>query len=154
VAILPGAEPFTHDGSGEIGVLLCHGFTGSPQSMAPWGLALVDHHEIYLAGQFKPYASFGHFNLLDSNPTGSGAFYVAKFAADTSATVTLGSPQIVAGGTQAQFSVAGVPGYNYAVEGSSDLIHWTPISTNTSPYVFSEAISSGPQRFYRSVYQP
>jgi carboxylesterase len=42
VAILPGAEPFTHDGSGEIGVLLCHGFTGSPQSMAPWGAALAD----------------------------------------------------------------------------------------------------------------
>jgi carboxylesterase len=42
VAILPGAEPFTHDGSDEIGVLLCHGFTGSPQSMAPWGAALAD----------------------------------------------------------------------------------------------------------------
>ncbi|HEX9337866.1 MAG TPA: alpha/beta fold hydrolase [Pseudonocardiaceae bacterium] len=42
MAILPGAEPFAHDGSGEIGVLLCHGFTGSPQSMAPWGAALAD----------------------------------------------------------------------------------------------------------------
>jgi carboxylesterase len=42
VTILPGAEPFTHDGSGEIGVLLCHGFTGSPQSMAPWGAALAE----------------------------------------------------------------------------------------------------------------
>jgi carboxylesterase len=42
VAILPGAEPFTHDGSGEIGVLLCHGFTGTPQSMVPWGAALAE----------------------------------------------------------------------------------------------------------------
>lgn len=42
MAILPGAEPFDHDGSGEIGVLLCHGFTGSPQSMAPWGARLAD----------------------------------------------------------------------------------------------------------------
>jgi carboxylesterase len=42
VAVLPGAEPFDHDGSGEIGVLLCHGFTGSPQSMAPWGRRLAD----------------------------------------------------------------------------------------------------------------
>jgi carboxylesterase len=42
VAILPGAEPFNHDGSSEIGVLLCHGFTGSPQSMAPWGARLAD----------------------------------------------------------------------------------------------------------------
>jgi carboxylesterase len=35
VPVLPGAEPFRHDG-GEVGVLLCHGFTGSPQSMRPW----------------------------------------------------------------------------------------------------------------------
>lgn len=35
--VQPGAEPFTHDGSEEIGVLLCHGFTGSPQSLRPWG---------------------------------------------------------------------------------------------------------------------
>lgn len=33
--VLPGAEPYHHDG-GEVGVLLCHGFTGSPQSLRPW----------------------------------------------------------------------------------------------------------------------
>jgi carboxylesterase len=37
VPVLPGAEPFVHDGSDEIGMLLCHGFTGTPQSMRPWG---------------------------------------------------------------------------------------------------------------------
>jgi carboxylesterase len=39
VPVLPGAEPFSHDAagpSGEIGVLLSHGFTGSPRSMRPW----------------------------------------------------------------------------------------------------------------------
>ena len=35
MAVLPGAEPFHHDG-GPVGVLLCHGFTGSPQSLRPW----------------------------------------------------------------------------------------------------------------------
>lgn len=40
--MLPGAEPFTHDGSTDVGVLLCHGFTGSPQSMAPWGARLAE----------------------------------------------------------------------------------------------------------------
>ncbi|WAL67511.1 alpha/beta fold hydrolase [Amycolatopsis cynarae] len=34
--VLAGAEPFTHSGSGRIGVLLCHGFTGTPQSLRPW----------------------------------------------------------------------------------------------------------------------
>lgn len=33
-AVLPGAEPFSHAGN-EVGVLVCHGFTGSPQSMRP-----------------------------------------------------------------------------------------------------------------------
>jgi len=41
VAILTGAEPFNHDGS-DVGVLLCHGFTGTPQSMRPWGEYLGD----------------------------------------------------------------------------------------------------------------
>jgi carboxylesterase len=34
-ALLPGAEPFEHAG-GPVGVLLCHGFTGSPQTMRSW----------------------------------------------------------------------------------------------------------------------
>ncbi|WNI15156.1 alpha/beta hydrolase [Actinacidiphila sp. ITFR-21] len=34
--LMSGAEPYRHEG-GETGVLLCHGFTGSPQSLRPWG---------------------------------------------------------------------------------------------------------------------
>lgn len=34
--ILPGAEAFDYVG-GSTGVLLCHGFTGTPQSLRPWG---------------------------------------------------------------------------------------------------------------------
>jgi len=40
--VLPGAEPFEAAG-GPVGVLLCHGFTGSPQSLRGWA--------DYLAGQ-------------------------------------------------------------------------------------------------------
>lgn len=42
MTLLPGAEPFQHAGD-RTGVLLVHGFTGSPKSMRPWGE--------YLAGQ-------------------------------------------------------------------------------------------------------
>ncbi|HEV2535904.1 MAG TPA: alpha/beta fold hydrolase [Streptosporangiaceae bacterium] len=41
-SVLPGAEPFEHAG-GPVGVLLCHGFTGSPQTLRGWA--------DYLAGQ-------------------------------------------------------------------------------------------------------
>jgi carboxylesterase len=35
MSVKPGAESFAHDG-GPVGVLLCHGFTGSPQTLRPW----------------------------------------------------------------------------------------------------------------------
>ena len=41
--LMPGAEPFVLDGSpsnpanGSVGVVLCHGFTGAPSSLRPWG---------------------------------------------------------------------------------------------------------------------
>ena len=35
MSVRPGAEPFSAAG-GRVGVLLCHGFTGSPASMRPW----------------------------------------------------------------------------------------------------------------------
>ena len=39
--VLPGAEPYSHQG-GPSGVLLCHGFTGSPQSLRPWAEYLAE----------------------------------------------------------------------------------------------------------------
>ncbi|MDQ1689722.1 MAG: carboxylesterase, partial [Frankiaceae bacterium] len=39
--VVPGAEPFAADG-GRVGVLVSHGFTGSPASVRPWAQALAD----------------------------------------------------------------------------------------------------------------
>jgi carboxylesterase len=41
VPLLPGAEPYHHAG-GPVGALMCHGFTGSPQSLRPWAEALAE----------------------------------------------------------------------------------------------------------------
>ena len=45
-AVTPGAEPWSAGprGRAEVGVLLCHGFTGSPQSLRPWGEYLAARH--------------------------------------------------------------------------------------------------------------
>ena len=43
--VVVGAEPFAADGTGEtgrVGVLVSHGFTGSPFSMRPWAQHLAD----------------------------------------------------------------------------------------------------------------
>jgi carboxylesterase len=37
---MPGAEPFYHEGS-DVGCLVCHGFTGSPDSVRVWGESLA-----------------------------------------------------------------------------------------------------------------
>jgi carboxylesterase len=39
--LLPGAQPFTSEG-GPTGVLLCHGFTGSPRTLLPWAEYLAE----------------------------------------------------------------------------------------------------------------
>jgi carboxylesterase len=41
MGLLAGAEPFSHRG-GPTGALLCHGFTGSPQSLRPWAEFLAE----------------------------------------------------------------------------------------------------------------
>jgi carboxylesterase len=41
VSVRPGAEPYAHDGD-DVGVLLCHGFTGNPSSLRPWAQSLAD----------------------------------------------------------------------------------------------------------------
>lgn len=44
MSVRPGAEPFVAEG-GDVGVLVCHGFTGNPGSMRPWAehLAAAGH---------------------------------------------------------------------------------------------------------------
>src|SRR4029453_17705934 len=45
VSVLPGAEPFQFQPetlARPVGVVLCHGFTGCPQSLRPWGEYLRD----------------------------------------------------------------------------------------------------------------
>ena len=40
MTVMPGAEPWAADGD-DVGVLVLHGFTGSPKSVTPWGQALA-----------------------------------------------------------------------------------------------------------------
>ncbi|WP_037604828.1 alpha/beta hydrolase [Streptacidiphilus rugosus] len=46
--LLPGAEPYRHHG-GPVGILVCHGFTGSPFSMRGWAeRAAAEGHSVSL----------------------------------------------------------------------------------------------------------
>ena len=63
----------------------------------------------------------------------------------------------VMGASRGGFAVgaAGVPGYNYALEVSTNLVNWTAIQTNPVPFQFIDVNASNyPVRFYRTVLVP
>lgn len=53
-----------------------------------------------------------------------------------------------------QFTISGVPGFSYAVLASSNLINWSPLTTNNAPFTFADTNLDSPYRFYRSMYLP
>jgi hypothetical protein len=54
-----------------------------------------------------------------------------------------------------RFQIAGVPGFNYAVQASTNLIDWVSLVTNTSPFGFVDVNTTNfPQQFYRAIYLP
>jgi hypothetical protein len=56
---------------------------------------------------------------------------------------------------QFAFTVVGVPEEKYAVQVSSNLVDWTSVETNASPFTFVDVNASQfKQRFYRSVSVP
>ncbi len=51
--------------------------------------------------------------------------------------------------------VTGVPGYTYAVEASTNLVDWVRVTTNSSPFQFTDSAAPGnPVRFYRACNPP
>ncbi len=56
---------------------------------------------------------------------------------------------------QMQFTITGVPGLNYAVQVSTDLMNWDFVATNAAPFDFTDTNTANfPARYYRTVYLP
>ena len=71
----------------------------------------------------------------------------------TSAAATL-APAVHAGG-QFALTVAGVSGYCYVIQASTNLVNWVPLQTNKAPFTFVDTNASQfTRRFYRSVSVP
>jgi hypothetical protein len=46
----------------------------------------------------------------------------------------------------------GIPGCNFIVEASTNLVNWQPLQTNPSPFTFIDTNAANyPMRFYRAV---
>ncbi len=95
----------------------------------------------------------GIYSVIVTNLAGV-ASNSATLSVYASATATLSALSSFSGG-QFQFTVSGVPGFNYVIQASTNFIDWEPLITNTSPFTLTDDDTTNfPARFYRAVYAP
>ena len=144
-------------------------------SITPSGLALDAAGNLYIADCFMnrirevhlagdpafaltnvSVGNAGHYTVVVTSPYGS----VTSAVAVLTVTIPRTPPQIITGDTsfgfrsnQFGFNVSGGVGQTIVVDGSTDLVGWFPLFTNTvsvSPFYFSDPTATNfPRRFYR-----
>jgi uncharacterized repeat protein (TIGR01451 family) len=83
--------------------------------------------------------------------SGTGDQQTVSFAAN-SPSASLAS-HVSNGGSTVMVRLDSPPGYSYVLLGSTNLLDWVPLVTNTSPFRFAETnILSHPARFYRGLW--
>jgi hypothetical protein len=70
-----------------------------------------------------------------------------RFTLDAVTPPLIGAVQTVGG--KLQFEVTGSTGTPYVVIGSTNLLDWSPISTNTAPFTFTNTLPGVPVQFFR-----
>jgi hypothetical protein len=95
----------------------------------------------------------GTYSLIVSNIAGSITNSATLSVYSTPAATLILAPALSP--DHFQFAITGVPGFNYVVEASTNLLDWEPLLTNTSPFTLTDnQITNYPARYYRSVYAP
>jgi len=100
---------------------------------------------------------------ITTNQAGTYSVAVSNIAGSTNSAATLlvyptaMSTLASAAHASGQFAltVAGVSGYQYVVQASTDMVNWVPLQTNTAPFTFTDTHASQfSRRYYRSVSLP
>jgi hypothetical protein len=96
----------------------------------------------------------GEYSVMVTNFAGSTNSSLAALLVYVSAAANLiGSAYLTNG--QFRFGLAGVPGYTYVIQASTNLVQWRSLQTNHSPFNFVDPNASQfPRRFYRGAYFP
>ena len=103
---------------------------------------------------------FGHYPI-SADYSGDGSFNTSTGTLPGGQTVNNPAPATLAGAIvsgQFQLTVTAQPNFTYVVLGSTNLVDWVPLSTNTAPaggtFTFTDTASPTPQdRYYRTMLQ-
>jgi hypothetical protein len=99
-------------------------------------------------------AEAGNYTVTITDPYGSVTSSNVVLSVYPTAAATLGGC-FLSTDNGFQFQVVGVPGFNYAVQESTNLIDWVSLFTNSSPFTFVDTNATNfPQQFYRTLYTP
>ena len=92
----------------------------------------------------------GSYRVFVTNPNGTQLSDTATLSVYTSTV-----PQLAFSysNSTATINLTGVPGYNYAIQASTNLVNWLPLQTSTSPFTFTDT-NRFDKRFYRGAYLP
>jgi hypothetical protein len=127
--------------------------------------AVPPAYQWYFNSNSLPAATGATLNLSSVTTNEAGAYYVtvsnlAGVVTSTMATLSVYTttvPVMTIHYTQhvATVGLIGVPTYTYAIEASDDLLSWTAVQTNQSPFSLVET-NSPPigNRFYRGIHLP
>ena len=118
------------------------------------GTNLVDATNAMLTLNDITLDQAGTYSVTVTNIAGSITSSNAVLSVYATAAATLGACSF-SGDNGFQFQVAGVPGFNYSVQESTNLIDWVSLITNTSPFSFTDGnATNSPQQFYRAISVP
>jgi hypothetical protein len=94
----------------------------------------------------------GSYQVLVSNPDGSQMSQIATLAVLNTPAPSL--TIISYSNNVSTVALTGVTGWNYAIQGSSNLFDWIPVITNPAPYTLVDTNATTSDKYYRGVYLP
>ena len=97
------------------------------------------------------------FAYTVTDGVGGRASGTVGIIANSSSVFGSGTPRIVSAGNAVTLSFTGIPGLNYSVTRSPDLMNWTVLGATNAPaggqFDFSDPIAQ-PEAFYRLQFNP
>ena len=99
------------------------------------------------------FTDTANYRVIVSNPEGTETSIEAALTVVGPTVPIMGTPVYVDG--QVSVSLTATPGFNYAIQASTNLMDWISLQTNTAPFIYLDTnTSSFGMRYYRGLYLP